>query len=319
MLNDELERLEQFRLTKSINYAVDAAVDEMINTGDLGMDYVDIKKMTVDPRVALDTFISVFLLNYDLYYSDRSIVPQNLGTVYGDDNKNTVLYQYLPVFIVAVYDGFYVFEESKLTTTGGVGLLKQGIEDGVSYPFVATPKLPYTYRDSYNGDLYALNLGLENCIKLSNGSMTKVDLPFTCENGTKVFDVTENKVYINQRVSDEMMYRLDKHFEGGFTSNFYIPYEMTTITSVNAIEGPTVLALLRDVDLTTRYKLSSFAIGGSEVENQRMIAAYNRDGKDRYAYHDLLPAGFTSYVIEMFTTPMEAAEAGYYHDELYMN
>lgn len=280
VVKQESESLEKLRLTKAINYSTDAATAEMLGAGHLGMDYVDKNKMTVDPQEALDTFVQVFALNYDL-----SLGQENLEMI-----KNS----YMPIFVVAAYDGYYVFENRRVNREGDFNL-------------VSTPKLPYRYK-APDGTLYALNMGLENSIKFDGGSLSKVPMPISEAEAMRV---------INSRISDDMLYRLDQSYAQGFESTFYIPHSMTTISHTNAISGPSVLAFINNLNLTTRNKLSEFSIGGAQVEQARMVAAYRRNGENYYAYADLLPEGVD--IVEMFTNVMDAAKAGFHHDSFYMN
>jgi hypothetical protein len=293
IINTEVESLEQFKLTRALNYSTDAAANEMLSGGHLGMDYADKNRMTLDPKVALDTFCDVFALNYDL--PNGKITRELLQTAY------------LPLFTVAVYDGYYVYERHSSFITDPATM-----NDRNNKGLISTPKLPYSYRD-LAGNYYALNLGLQNTIKFSDGKLSRV---FTSAVG---LTETEIKRQINMRVSDDLMWRIDKLYEQGIKDTFYIPYNMTTIYNTNSIEGPTVFAYINNFNMNTRYRLEEFSIGGTEIEEQRMVAAYRAGGVKLYSYADLLPATFDLTTVEnMYASTMEAALAGYYHDAVYM-
>jgi hypothetical protein len=292
-LNNEVMSLEQFKLVKALNYATDAATNEMIGGGHLGMDYSDVNRMTVDPGVALDTFCDVFALSYDL--------PMGMVT------REYIQNMYLPIFVVAGYDGYYVFERHPSF---------EPYVEGNNLGLISTPKLPYSYRDTA-GNYYALNLSWKNAIRFHEGALSRVNLSEV----SPTLSINDVKMHINNRVSDDLMWRVDKLYEQGIISTFYIPYKMATVYNTNAIEGPTVFAYINEFNINTRYKLDEFSVGGTEVEEQRMIAAYVDGSLGRlYAFADLLPASFELSKIEnMYATPMEAAKAGYYHDVRYMN
>jgi hypothetical protein len=294
-LNTEVESLEKFKLSRAINYATDAAANEMLSVGHLAMDYTDKNRMTLDPRVALETFCDVFAINYDL--PNGSIMREYLQTMY------------LPLFAVAVYDGYYVYERYP-----SFRLNPAATTDANNKGLISTPKLPYSYRTA-SGSYYALNLGLQNAIKFNNGALSKV---FVSDAG--LTNRNEVKRQINIRVSDDLMWRMDMLYETGIKNTIYIPYNMTSIYNTNSIEGPTVFAYINDFNINTRYRLEEFAIGGTEVEEKRMVAAYMIGGKKLYSYADLLPGGFDLNTIEnMYASTIEAAIAGYYHDAAYMS
>ena len=283
------QKLDDNILKSSVNYAVDCAVDEMLETGDLGMDYANWGKFKLDPEIAVEAFVNNFCLNYNLPLTK--------------ENKQLVKNQYIKVFTVCTYDGYYMYESRPVNSQ--------------DWELVSTPKLPYSMKegDSY----YALNLGLDSYWRFQNGSLSKVKA--TIDKNTQL-------AKINERVSDDLMSRVDKHYSNGFSSTVYIPYNMTTIKPTNAINRPTVLALVDDVDIIHSKNTQVFGIGGAHVSNTRQVAGYIRNGQKYYCYSDLLPKdkftatnpdGTKTFIQEMFSSPTEAAEAGYHHDTLYMN
>lgn len=283
------QKLDDMILKSSVNYAVDSAVDEMLDTGDLGMDYANWGKFKLDPDIAVEAFVNNFCLNYNLPLTR--------------ENKELVRNQYIKVFTVCTFDGYYMYESRPINDQ--------------EWELISTPKLPYSMKkgDSY----YALNLGLDSYWKFQNGSLSKVK---------SELGKNEQLSEINKRVSDDLMERVDKYYSNGFENTVYIPYNMTTIKPTNAITKPTVLALIDDVDIISSKNTQVFGIGGANVKNTRQVAAYIRNGEKYYCYADLLPEdkftatnpdGTKTFIQEMFSSPNEAAEAGYHHDTLYMN
>ena len=58
--NQAVYEFEQRQMDLQVNYAVDAAVQEMVvNSEHLGTDYADWGAMTVEPEVALDASCSI--------------------------------------------------------------------------------------------------------------------------------------------------------------------------------------------------------------------------------------------------------------------
>lgn len=291
ILSLENQSLEEFRLKTTVNYCVDAAVGEMLGSSDLYMDYADWGRVRIDPAIALDAYSSTFCLNYK--------IPTTR------ENREMVQSSYTKIFVVCGYDGYYVYENR-------------------DYGYISTPKLIYKYENG--GNTYALNLGLDRCWRWStDNKLGYIDCPLSNK---------ECIAEINKHVSDDINFRLDKYFVGGFTKTLYIPNEITTINRTNPINRPTVMAFVDEVDLTSARRISAFGVGGAHVTQARAVAAYHRINPDGtsipyYAYADLLPkeiftatnpgSGDKTFIEEMFMTCEEAAQAGYYHDPLYMN
>lgn len=291
----EAQALDDWRLKQVVNNCTDSAIEELLEASDLGMDYADWGKFNADPDLALDDFVDTFLLNYNL--------PLN------DTNRELVKINYIQAFCVAGYDGYYIYDHRKTGDDGGLEL-------------VGSPKLPYLYRDESITDryvTYALNMGVERCYKLTDATITFVDNPLNQPETLRV---------INNRISDDLMERVDRAYTQGWLESVYIPSGLTSISSTNPIESPTVLAFMDGVDLNSVFKVNAFGIGGSRARVARPVSAYQRRNNETgewvkyYAYSDLLPEGINNdqaLIEEVYMSPEQAAEAGYHHDPLYMN
>lgn len=283
-VKQEEMQFEEYVLKFANDYSTDAAVEEMLNMSHLGQDYTDQGRTNSDPQVALDTFLNLMCMNYDLPLTEKAKLQIESG--------------YIPVFCVAAYNGYYMYTPTK-DSEGGWYL--QG-----------TQKIPYAYvvGDKY----YALNLGGDNVHLLKDGQLTKATL------ASQGLEVKEVYRQINSIVSDALMYQFQ--LSTGRGGEFvYIPSALTTFKRVNPIEGPTVLAFIDGWDFKTTHAISAFSIGGAQIEASRMVAGYeaiNPDGSvtKMYAYADLLPEN--KHVIDMFTSVEEAAKAGYYYDPIFM-
>lgn len=283
-VKQEEMQLEEYVMTFAIDYSTEAAVEEMLNMSHLGQDYADLARTNMDPEVALETFINLMCMNYDLPLTDKAKMQIESG--------------YMPVFCVATYNGYYMYTQ------------QMDVNDSVYLQ--GSVKMPYALQkgDKY----YALNLGAQNAYMLQGGQLTRVMLDTQ--------GISPEEVYrqINSQVSDDLMYRFQQ--TTGRESEFiYIPSNMTTIKQTNAIKGPTVMAFIDGWDFKSNHAVSAFSIGGARVENARMVAGYevvNDDGTTTkmYAYADLLPEG--AHILEMFTSVHEAARNGYYYDPVYM-
>lgn len=290
----ETQSIEDWRIKQVVNYCTDSAIEELLEASDLGMDYADWGKFHADPDLALKDFVDTFLLSYGM--------PLN------DHNREMVKANYIQVFCVAGYDGYYVYDH-------------RDAEDG-GYTLVGSPKLPYLYSDLSKAGRYvsyAINMGNSRCYKLTDATITLDDSPLT---------KSECMSIINRRISDDLMERVDRAYTNGWLQSVYIPSSMTSITRTNPIQSPTVLAFMDNIDLDTVQKVSAFGIGGSRAKVARPVSAYIRvnattgEAVKYYSYTDLLPEGINNdqtFIKEVFMSPEDAAEKGYHHDPLYMN
>lgn len=302
----ENQALEDWRLKQVVNNCTDSAIEELLEASDLGMDYADWGRFNADPDLALDDYLTTFLLNYNMPITES--------------NKEVVKTNFIKAFCVAGYDGYYIYDHRRTIDEKS---MKWNGEYGSTYQLVGSPKLPYLYRDMSKNDryvTYALNMGYRRAYKLTDATITVADSPLS---KAKTMEI------INNRISDDLMERVDRAYENGWLQSVYIPSSLATISSTNPIESPTVLCFMDGVDLCSVLPVNAFGIGGSRARVARPVSAYKRlyQGKYMkfYSYHDLLPTTlsdgtpFDSVIEQVFMSPEEAAEAGYHHDPLYMN
>lgn len=294
--------LEDWHLKQVVNNCTDSAIEELLEASNLGMDYADWGRFNTDPDLALDDYLMTFLLNYDMPITER--------------NKEDVKANYIKAFCVVGYDGYYIYDLR--TDLVDNGLLHKDVE----YNLISSPKMPFLYKDERDDRYvtYALNMGFKRCYRVTDATLSVVNSPLSQEETLKI---------INTRVSDDLMQRVDRAYENNWLESVYIPTSLSTLSSTNAIESPTVMCFMDGVDLNSYTKVNAFGIGGSRAKVSRPVAAYQRivNGSPMkfYAYHDLLPDtlpngdSFNTVIEEMFMSPQEAAAAGYYHDPLYMN
>jgi hypothetical protein len=302
----EREEIERLKLSYAIDYAADAGAMAMLKTGDLNMDYSKRKYFTVDPELALDTFLEVFCFNYDLLPTP--------------DNK-AMIKDYIPVAAVAAYDGYYVAQQ-QLVRNGGGNYPGNDIKDA-DWDTVFGMKIPYAYSNNISTTKYALNMGLEYTIALTGTDMTKQEgLPPT---DTGVMTPLNAKVWINDLISNKIANTINTINENNpnWKNRFYIPSQFSSRIGVNPIEGPTFMILVQNVTLSTARPISGFSISGTRIDAARMVIGYTRVGSDRtqyYAFADSVPKDTEGLEIkEMFSNVNEAAAAGYYYDPAFMN
>ena len=292
---NEIQALDDWRIKQVVNSCTDSAIEELLEASDLGMDYADWGNFNADPDLALDDFVNTFLLNYNLPLTDT--------------NREMVKVNYIQTFCVAAYDGYYVYDHRKTADDGGLEL-------------VGSPKIPYLYKDTSKEGryvTYALNMGYDKVYKLTDATITRVKNPLSQAETMRV---------INNRISDDLRERADRAYDNGWLQTVYVPSDLTTISSTNPIQSPTVLAFLDKVDIDSVVEVNAFGIGGSRARVARPVSAYRRQNPNTgewikyYSYSDLLPEGINddqSLIEEVYMSPEEAAENGYHHDPLYMN
>lgn len=274
-------------LDASVNYAVDAAVEEMlISTVDLKLDYADFEYVSVDPEIALQTYCEVLL--------------DNLGYAVTDENIQMIKANNTPAFIVCAYDGYYVGQPTRITDVG-------------TYDLLFSEKKPYMYYDEANDVVYSLNLGGKDCKAIRNGVITKEKVPLSSEDcwqkiNAQVTADFMKAVYDNNRGQVDML------------SNIIVPGEQTIVSRTNPVKTPTVFAYVNNLYLAPGKPIESFAIGGARLSHTDFVGGYSRtvDGVTRkyYCPTRLKPAGIT--FDKIFEKPEYAAQEGYYCDVRYM-
>lgn len=278
-------RAEEDRLQVVVNYAADAAVKEMKETSaNLGQDYASLSKLNIDPAVGLETFGTFLCKNYDIPVSTT--------------NVQQVLIDYVPVFVVAAYDGYYV-------------ATKQVINDVGVPNMVFSPKMPYLQvYTKENGDveLYSYNLSLKEATKISaNGSIVKTkDTPLNSE---------EQLDFINKKITDVLNEYIVKEASVSPRGQIYLPSQVKTIQGTNPVRNTTVFAYLDNFDLGYNgQELQAFGIGGAEIKQNKMVVGFEvtSNGKTEkfYTYSDKLPS--FAKPAEVFDSPEDAAQNGYY-------
>lgn len=268
----------EHNLDVAVNYAVDAAVEEMVQQStDLKLDYADFEYCTVNPEIALQIYCEVLL--------------QNLGYAVTDENIQMIKTSNTPCFIVAAYDGYYVGKPTKINDVGARDLL-------------FSEKKPYSY---VNGDtFYLLNLGGIDCKKVDNkGIVSKVDCPLTREECWEI---------ANRQITEDFMKAVQEESlaQTGLKHEIIIPGGLTEVQKTNSVKSPSVLAYVNNVWLGPGLPIESFAIGGSKLTHTDFMGSYIRDNRKYYCPTRLKPEGVS--FIKIYETAELAAQDGYFPD-----
>lgn len=293
-IKNEYREIEELKLSYAVDYCADAAVFGLLNSEDLCMDYIDKMNVKVNPKIALNTFIDMFCFNYNLEINE--------------ENRCMIKMNYIPAFAVATYDGFYV--ASPRLVRNDLPFPENKVING-DWDLVFDMKMPYIYTGT-NGSKYSLNIGLEYYYGLNNNDLQKhYGIPY----GSTIGECNEA---INRNISDKMAYYIELNNENNYywENKFYIPKELTSLSSINPINDISVIALVQNVDITTARKINAFSVGGAKVNYINPVVGYERNGKKYYAYIDKINENIA--ILDVFRTMEEAAENGYYYDVLLM-
>lgn len=305
----DILEFERLKLSYAVDYATDAAILNLLLSQDLDMDYTDKGYISADPDMALEAFVDTFLFNY--------------GVATDDTNREHVKMNFMPVFVVAMFDGYYMGTQKLVENRNNYP--EGSINDG-NWALQFSPKLPYTYVSG--GASYALNTGGDYSFKMSGNILSK---QYGLPPGLTSKDNIRRE--ITRIICADISYQIDKVNETNpnWANTFYIPGDLTTLSNVNPIDGPSVLAVVQNVDFATSRKIGAFSVGGAKIKATRMIAGYTRDSQKRYCYADKLPSpdpvtgkprdpdtGELLDVENIYYTMKEAAKDGYSFDIKYM-
>lgn len=288
---DLINKFEERRLQIAVNYAVDAASQEMVNnSANLGQDYESIARLNVDPTVAMDTFATMICKNYS--------IPVNTT------NQQSILTDYCPVFVVATYDGYYVADFHDINVSG-------------VYNYVFGTKMPYSEVvevDVGGGNtetrMYSYNMGFTSAIYVDEYGGVYRDY-----NPPRSY--AEQKDIVNTTISDVLNEQLLKNTPYDLRGEMYIPADFTALRSTNPIDATTVFVYIDEFDLPMfGLDLQSFGIGGSDIENKKVVVGFTLTGENGvvekyYAYSDQVPDDANR--IETFDSQEDAAAHGYYY------
>lgn len=259
----DLKEFESIHLAYAIDLCSDASAFKMTTSDDINADYQDFESIEVNPQIALDTFIDMMCFNYGLYPNE--------------ENRKEMM-NYIPNFTIAGYDGYWMAQPACIEDT-----------DITIYEMIFTPKLPYKAQEGT--DYFALNMGGKTAIKLRGDDLTKTFTRVSVDKlPNKLNDPNMRQSIINKTLTDSIGSAVNSLNAGDnqWKNTFYVPSNLTKYTGVNPVTGPSVLALVQNVDLITGKKASAFSITGAKITTAKPIVAYVKNGVKLYAYADKL-------------------------------
>lgn len=281
------EEFANLHLSQAIEHSSKAAANELLSSRDTDIDYENYNQVSADPEMALEVFVDVFL--------------KNMGMSMSEENRHLVRTKYMPVFVVALTDGFYIAKHTKIKGANN--------STATEYDLVFSPKLAYSYKNA--GKTYSLIQGAQFYSEIKSGGDVEriTGLPPNIADKRQVHEIIGKNITSAMKSAIDSYQEIDK---AGWSSNFYLPSELTSNSRVNAIDGPTVITLFQGVDVHSYTPIDTYSITGNKIKGARMIVAYRRNGIKYYSYHDKAPAGIT--IDQPYSTMYEAAINGYMAD-----
>lgn len=319
--NEVIYEFEQRQQDIQVNYAVDAATWMMLyDTPDIDIDYTQFSEIRVSPEVALETY--------------KAVMVRGMG--WGDSDLTRAHFEsvYMPFFIVAAYDGYYVYGVNR-------DIHEMTMMDGrdftaTEYPKIWSPKIPYAEYFGADPNNPDENIEYINIYSLGNDHYERINL---ASNSTSVLEyanmtpdtsddsINARTVHRDLLVSTELtdacqtaLFAAKTNYD---TEQIIIPSSFSEWSSNRPVEYPTVLTYMDVAGDMTKYNHVSFAIGGSRIEEGNYFISYINEQGDRcYSkarFRNDVESVRGLEILEVYTSAIECAENGYYFDVVYLN
>ncbi len=283
----ELERisLQEYVLTKQVNHASDAAIDELLYSADLEQDY-NSDAILVQPDIAVREFSTILAKSFGYDVTEKTL----------QDVQN----KYIKTLVVCAWDGVYAYYKQPTETHG----------DG----FVSTPKLPYFYTEGKGSSMqkqYLLNLGMEK------GYCDEIDADGNYRlNNYDDINLSEDvqRTAINNRVSEILQWSLIQAYGGSSRANYTIPAYASEISGAQPVEGVSVIGVVDKDSPGTITTAVAMGIGGSRIEETDPILGFTANGIKYYMQQSKIAGSpYAGATIERtFESVFDAAKAGYH-------
>lgn len=270
--------LEGVHLEVSVNYAMDAATEEMIAAVDNSkVDYNVSSTVTVNPQEALNVFTTMMLMSLN----------------WADNETNRLAFQneYVPMFIVVGQDGYYLAKQTIVSSEG-------------EYELRFGPKVPY----NKDGKLYTLS-GSTYRVYGENGNLHFTEYDCTIQESRNIVNAMITDV-VNKVLADENLITDSLAYFPGQLSELN--------DSINAIKDVTLLAYVKgDGTDSINVKADAMMLGGTAITETTYTVAYEIDGVKYYTFASKFAGVQTNDSptnIKMFESAQRAAEHGYMFD-----
>lgn len=305
---------QQRQLDLQVNYATDAAAQDMLGLGThLDTDYASWGEMSVEPELALQTYEAVLLRNFGWSDTER--------------NREDLIESSVPFFIVATYDGYYVFYKQKNETITDVIDSKTGVVTNqvtnTTFDMVWSPKLPYSEivnEGEHNYRFYNLGTDYYGTLKYIRNNSGKVvkDIDMNVmHNASTISDAKECIATTLENACNSALYA---GLNGDITEQWSIPNSFSQWSENRPIETVSILTYVTDINKISKDSLASFGLSGAKIDKPNYVICYTYNGDKLYTYienrNDVENRGLS--ISSIVTSPKEAAKRGYYLDIKYL-
>jgi hypothetical protein len=296
------EQYNETRLSRSVEYAAEAAFAAATNTQETNLSYItnidkDNYNIPLDTSEVVSTFDTV--LSYCYGFAPGSEASANIEDSIG-------------VMVLACTDGYYVLERAQ-DSENGTGLLW-------------TIKKPYSYElTTKDGEYvtYGLTLNTETFVRVALTGDSSVD-SYTVRTGTS-YDKTGGEVTdeirrmaVSSILTDAARYYMTENIGHDPEVSIFLP-SAQTLSGINQIAAPSLLVIMDDCPYAGVEETGTSALTGNRLIRKVRVIGYYRNGRALYSYEGQGAADtVSSDGVEYFDTVEEAAYAGYGPDLEYL-
>ena len=280
IVTNETQAFEDFTMRKLANYAADAAVAELLYTGDLDQDYSK-DSIVVQPDLALQEFSNIMLIGLG-----RQTTPSDIEWLTS---------HHLKTFMVCAYDGMYLYQ-SEEDYTG-------------DYQFISSPKIPYFYTAN-DGTQYCLTLGLKKgrWDEITADGYRVLSLDDLPSEITEDIQLTA----INNQVSEYLQYAVSRSYGGHLGKSYELPSFASEISGGQPVNNITVIGVLDTNDATTSRPNLLMSIGGARIIQRDPVLGFELNGIKWYAHQSKINGIVPETSVEkQFSSTYDAAKSGY--------
>lgn len=310
------QQFNEIRLKYAIDYATEAAFQQAIQGGRLGIDYTDMSGVRIMAENTLPTFRAAMALSYDMSLSNENM---------------RMIDQYISSAVLVVPDGYYLATEQEVDTPshsehGGEYELKWGLkrpftieyDTGVStilvgysitgegWKAVEQVKDTKEVKTHYGDHWGTLPPGTEVVCTESNW----VPLCTILKEDLQKQIIREANRQMTQAINHyikERNERMDNYIKHDFV---YLPAKQTD-TGINPIDSPSLFVTMSDVAFAGLKGVSVNSVAGFAVIPKKRVIGFEEDGQRYYAYEGQIPEPKVSDISRYFDTIDQAVKAGF--------
>lgn len=313
-------QLDELRLKYTIDYATDAAFQQAIQGGRLGIDYSNLSSVRILADNTLPTFRAVMALSYDMSPSN-----ENLRMI---DN-------YISSAVLTTAEGYYLATEQEVDTgeyetKGDVYELKWGLKRpyAIDYETIiggnaTTTKIAFNLSsEMFTAIRYIPNTGTSTVTYGSLWSELPGGTVKVCEDNAMTNSCQMSKTQmrqeitkeVNRAITQDINHYIKKRNEKSMNSvqhDFvYLPAKQTE-GGVNPIQRPTLFITMTDVAFAGLNDVSVNSVSGYTVILKKRVVGFEEEGQLYYAYEGQIPAPKVTDISRYFDNIDRAAKAGF--------